>query len=71
MEINGENLAAAIVCESDFAGTDAIAEFLSGELEIYKQSEKYLLFNEFSPNERGKINVILIKEMAESFIPFH
>ena len=54
-------------CNS-FAGTDALAAFLSDELELYKQPKKYLVFQEFPVNERGKTDLKSIKKMAENDI---
>lgn len=59
-------MAAALVTGEEFAGTDELSEFLEGELEMYKWPQEYLLFDEFPLNERGKVDLSTIKEMAEA-----
>lgn len=59
-------MAAALVTTEGFEGTDKLSEFLEGELEMYKWPQEYLLFDEFPLNERGKVDLSTIKEMAEA-----
>ena len=64
--INGlDILTAALVTDSSFAGVEGLQDSLKNELEAYKQPVKYLIFDKFPLNERGKTDLKRIRQLME------
>jgi len=58
-------LAAALVVDDSFKGIEALKKKLVCTLEIYQQPKKYIIFDEFPLNERGKTDLKKIKDIIE------